>query len=235
MLILRFFIQNLSIFVLAGLLIVLTVGCVTTHTGREYQYGDSSLVVSCEKDTSVSHEHIKSLSCVFENTGSNWIEVQTTEFAPTASADEFVVLTPARIESFLTAYRFEHEKNRHNFDMALAGLVIGGAVLAAKSPEAGLGTIAVATSVGALSEINDSVDHASGGARFGAQHILGSKFEVPPKSFVRRSALIESKSGAFPRSATLCLQSAAETLRPDALAVCQVHSFLEPRQRRFEP
>jgi hypothetical protein len=230
---LRFVTQNASIFVLAALLIALTFGCVSTHYGHEYEFAGAPLTVSCSKDYSISHPTIKSVSCVFENTGNSWIEAKVDSFVPHPhrGAGDIAVLNPQRIDSFLSAYRFQAAKDGHNTGLLLAGLVIGSAV-ASGSGNSGVGAAALggAVAVSAATGLRDSFNDGNGAQfQFGDNHVLGPAFEVPPKSFVRRSILLqteaESPAFAWPETIDLCLAADKDGTGKE----CKAMKFWNPR------
>lgn len=229
MFVLKFFVQNFGILVLGALLLVLTTGCVTTHSGKEYEVAKSSLVVSCDRDHSISHAIIKSVTCTFENTGATWLMVETESIALKAqySLVEHRVLSPNRINSFLTAYRFETEKSQHNTGLLLAGLVVGSAALSAGGHD---GAAAVALGSVVLSSAytggNEAYYNGQGlNFRYGDLHVLGPAFELPPKSFLRKRILMESSASheraAWPDELRLCLVQPARE--------CADMKFFAPR------
>lgn len=230
---LRFVTQNFSIFVLAALLVALTFGCVSTHYGHEYEFDGSPLTVSCSKDYSISHPSIKSVSCVFENTGNSWVEAKVSRFVPHPhqGAGELTVLSPQRLNTFLSAYRFQAAKDQHNTGLLLAGLVIGSAV-ASGSGNGGVGAAALggAVAVSAATGLRDSFNEGNGAQfQFGSNHVLGPEFEVPPKSFVRKSILLqtqaESPAFAWPETLDLCLAGDKEGAGEE----CRTMKFWNPR------
>lgn len=238
--VLKFFTQNVSIFILGALLVFLTFGCVSTHYGHEYEFAQDQLKVSCTKDYSIIHSQIKGINCAFENTGSSWVEVKVSKFVPRPAEGgrELVVLSPARIESFLTAYKFEAAKQEHNTGLMLAGLVIGSAV-ASGSGNTGVSAAALGTAVtvAAYKGASDSFSEGNGlSLDYGNNHVLGPAFEIPPKAFLRRTVLIDignaPEKDAWPQIIELCLNDAGGS---ETVPECREMKFWTPEHARSRP
>jgi len=199
------------------LLVFLNSACVSTHYGHEYGFAENQLVISCSKDHSISHAQIKSISCAFENTGSSWLDVKVSKFQPHPhdGVKALVVLPPERIESFITAYKFQVAKTEHNTGLLLAGLVLGSAVASnSGNPGVSAATLGGAVALGSYVGARDAYNEGNVPIlKYGAAHILGPSFELPPKSFVRKKLLIESFAPnpmfAWPKTIELCLVGSA--------------------------
>lgn len=223
--------ENFGIVVLSIILIWLTCGCVTIHQGYIYNFSEKQLAVSCGKDLSISHEKIKSVTCAFENTGDSWLEVKVGSFYPNAGqgSESLTVLSPDRVQSFVTAYSFQRKMSEHNTNLVLAGLVIGSAIgsgsskgiVSTGSSAALVGAVAAGAAIEAANSHYQAMDLRY---TYGDGHILGSSFELPPKSFLRKTALIEDANDIWPASIELCIELPEKS--------CQVLPFWSPRDHQ---
>ena len=116
--------------------------------------------------------------------------------------------------------------------LILAGLVLTSAVVSrSASPSVAATTVGSAFVLGSISEIRDiEADGNATSLNFGENHILGPTFEIPPKSFVRKTILLESSIAnaqfAWPKNVELCLSKTAAELKEQD---CRVMKFWNVR------
>ncbi len=169
--------------------------CVTTHHYSPIKSLKQSLAVSCSKPTWLT-DQFASVSCTFENTSKEWIEVQAKDIKIKA-IEEMKFLNPKETNDFLAAYRYQEEKENYNTNMALTGLLIASTAVVLSSSDANVRGAAGAVGAGAIGygvgrDIN-KYHQETQAPMFGENHILGPTVRVPAELFVRRSFILESK------------------------------------------
>lgn len=179
----------------ASLAAFLLTGCVTTHVGPAAEISDSSLRISCARDTGIAAENFALLTCTFENTGGSWVRLAVDGIE--LQGDGWTVATPDETEDFLTAYRFKENQERANVNLALVGLSIVGAGVAVASHDAPTAQAGDAAMLGAGAyaagrELRSDYRAAQYGVpSYGKDHLLGGEFRVPAGLYTRKSVLLE--------------------------------------------
>jgi hypothetical protein len=192
-------------------------GCTTTHLGPPETLSDEPLDVSCAQNPNVDAEGFVLVTCTFENTSSTWLDVGVAS----ATLDGAKLSSPADTRAFAEAEATRQTQSRYDTDFALAGLLVGGLVLATtthgSASDIGLAVASGASSAVAGRAIRDGYRDAQYGALgYGADHLLSESFRVPPHAFLRRSALFELAAGR-PAPGTdlrLCFEEPSDACLP---------------------
>lgn len=191
------------------LLVFTLVGCVTTHSGPVHELKDSRLNVSCAPNPAVDSDRFKLITCAFENVGDDWTNVSV----DSVKVADAKVSTPEETVAFAEAWSNQAKQDRYNTDLALAGAMVGGLVLAiaggsSQVSGAGLGIASGAALTSAGRDVRDEYREAQYGRSYGADHMMGGAMRIPPEGFVRRSVLLEQKKGqtTLGRTIDLCLK-----------------------------
>jgi len=199
----------LSVAVIAAM----TSACVTTHTGDVVEGEGGRLAMSCDRRNDVDATYFRAYTCTLENKGATWLDVSVRDLQLLPAGGQAKLSTPNDILAFEDAYKHERAARKHNTDMALGVLALGGAALALGSGNettagAGALTAVSAVSVGAgIEAVDDYRKVQHGEATYSNEHLLAKTIRVPPGSYTRRTFLVEASDENAPTGFKVCLSS----------------------------
>jgi hypothetical protein len=167
--------------------------CVTKHVGTAIAPTTDLFRISCARAIPPYEKYFDMMRCTVENQSDDWLTFQVAELDPGPGR---TVSTPQEIYDLIYARGFAQRMRRHNQNMAMALLLVGG-VLATElggETEAAVGAAAIATSevLATGRDVGDAIDAAvDADLAYSGNHLMGEDFRVPPGLFVRKSLLIQ--------------------------------------------
>ncbi|MCX6116534.1 MAG: hypothetical protein NT027_03260 [Proteobacteria bacterium] len=181
--------------------------CVTVHHGIENNFDD--LLVSCSSPEVLTGRFF-AVSCSFENSSDKWLSFKSTKLIPSQGHDS-TFLDADHTQDFLSAYSFEVQKDRANTSLTAGGLILASLIVAGSTQDSTISDAAGATAIGisAATIGHEEYNHIRRVNRpvFGNSHILGPTTRIPPKLFVRKTAIFEGDpSHKGLSSIELCLE-----------------------------
>lgn len=191
-------------------------GCVTTHPGTEVASDGAKYSMSCAARRDVDAEYFELLSCSFENKSSAWMDVSVKSVTFPGAEKEMRVASPEETKDFAEAYALKQEKDRHNTEIALAVLALGGAVASGSgnSTTSGIGTGAMVVGLTGMAaqDVGTSVnDKQYGKLEYASGHLLTKSFRVAPGLYAHKALLIQrEQAGKVPDVAEVCLSAPVE-------------------------
>lgn len=195
---------------------VFLTSCVTTHVGEELTTASGDLTVSCERRSNFAKRPFFFYSCAIENKRRfGWIdfEVASVRFLPDPSASNARISTAGDIGALAQAIRYAADKEQYNADLALAGAVVGGLVVAGlggrDAATAGLAVAGLASGAQAASAISRAHSRAQNpGLSYSEEHLLGEGIRIPPRSFMRKFIVVETLTEEWaPKTIEICLKA----------------------------
>lgn len=197
------------------------VGCATTHSGTEVKSSQSPLVVSCDRRSDLGTDKHKFYTCTFENKGQEWLPVKIKEVSFDNTDDKTArLLTAAETTQFMNAYSAKLAQEKHNTDMLLMGLALGGVVVAgvgshnnnSDAVAGGLATTAGATVAQGVRDVSKSYNDAQHDdiSQYGDDHMMGPEFKLPAELFVKKTILAElGHADKLPDNIKICFEKPA--------------------------
>lgn len=172
-----------------------TSSCVTTHYRTPEVADEGKMKVSCSDPERLTDQFL-AINCTFENTSQDWFDLESSDVS-IAKEKRIQPITADQTRSFLKSYEFQKKQNETNTNLLLSSLVVVGAVatLSGNSSVSGVGAgvaggaLATAIARDARKAIRDAQY-----PEYGEDHILGAKVNLPPKLYVRRSAIFQVKN-----------------------------------------
>jgi hypothetical protein len=184
---------------------LLLASCASVHPGniadRETNNPKIPLIVSGEVDTSIDAKANEMINLTFENTGDQWVRVDTLEVLINPSElNRVSVVVGKDLGDWVAAYSAKRKLDSYNRSVLLGGLLIGGAIVNAAAGDSDsrawqmVGAAgAVSTAVGSGMLASDVYSRIRGRAekpRHRTEASTDHAFAIPGKLFVRKWILM---------------------------------------------
>lgn len=199
-----------SIFV--SLTVLALTACVSTHPGNIAKTtSPTSLVVSTQKNKSISDKYYSFFEYTFENKSDDWASVHVTRLGFENETTE--ILVNDRLNAWIEGAELKLKKSQYNTAVILGSIAAIGGVVGATSSNgnlqvAGMGALAGASVVDAAQSISRTRNNAASGIKGVNQTVnvpstyILAPFKVAPGSYIKRWVVIKNPKGGIVTSAS---------------------------------
>jgi hypothetical protein len=168
--------------------------CASTMPGKRVDSGSPSITATVEEDNVLSDKRIKMLQISLKNETDDWLEF---DGATLEEGKNIEVLVGDRIAAWIDAQMLERRVSDYNWNLALATVAVGGAVVTGASQHQPTAEVGALVAIGALSgsvimDFQDSKRRTEFQRAFPDRHIF-RPFVIPPRKVIQRWILLENK------------------------------------------
>ncbi len=189
--------------------------CVTTHVGDPVLITQLNSSVSCAYGTDIQTQSISGIVCSLENQSRVWQELKVKSITFPNQKDVTVV-SAEDMRILADAYAIKKTREDNNVGLALAGLVLVGALAAAGAHDTATQNVGQAAMLGGAStSVGRDIHQGYAAAQYGPavysqDHILNGKIRIPPEMDLRKQIVINHPSDK-PNTMEICWQAPIES------------------------